>query len=60
MTKAGNRIILDSEGSYVLHTASGVKTPIRERKMILRDACHTQGKSGQQGRETLGFAQLVR
>ena len=52
MTKAGNRIILDSEGSYVLHKESRIKTPICEKKRSL--ARQTQRKSGQCGRETFG------
>ena len=34
MTKAGNRPILDREGSYGLHKESGIKTPIREEKGV--------------------------
>ena len=47
MTKAANRIILDGDGSYVLHKESGIKTPIREKKRSLRAARPKQRKSGQ-------------
>ena len=34
ITKAGNRIILDSEGSYVVHKESEIKTPLREQQGV--------------------------
>lgn len=60
MTKKGNRIVLDEDGSYVVHKPTGVVTPIREKRgvFVMRVRVRGRGAKTKGKANNSGFARL--